>query len=105
MVNTLERMQTGRAAATESNCSQQTRRSSVERIAYAVYGDKLLLTAAITCAILTVSGFYLAAFFGYHGLPLPEMIDRITWTSLGALTALLTAASVKSQEGRKPPGR
>lgn len=104
-MNVTERVQTRRAAVQESYCSEALRRSATERVLHAVYGDKLLLTAAITCAILTVSGFYLAAFFGYHGLPLPEMIDRITWTSLGALTALLTAASVKSQDGRKPPGR
>lgn len=104
-MNVTERIQTKRPAQTDYCGTETARRSATERVLYAVYGDKLLLTAAITCAILTISGFYLAAFFGYHGLALPEMIDRITWTSLGALTALLTAASVKSQDGRKPPGR
>lgn len=104
-MNVTERIQTKRPAQTDYCGTETARRSATERVLHAVYGDKLLLTAAITCAILSVSGFYLTAFFGYQGIPLPDGIDRMTWAAFGGLTALLTAATVKSQDGRKPPGR
>lgn len=104
-MNVTERVQTRRAAVQESYCSEALRRSATERVLHAVNADKLLQTTAYTCALIVLLGVLGQVVFAFHGKPFPTDVTEIMKAAFYGLLGLLTAASVKSQEGRKPPGR